>query len=93
MARRIGSKVSSVIVAALRITVLVTQYTYRHSGLLSASAGKGKRFSNGHRTALQQEACQPFFSLLAGKTQAKPRSIPDRLSGGGQALVPRAGLL
>jgi hypothetical protein len=93
MARRIGSKVSSVIVAALRTTVLVTQYTYRHLGLLSASAGKGKRFSNDHRTASQQEACQRFSSLLAGKTQKESRSIPDRLSGGGQALEPGAGLL
>jgi hypothetical protein len=34
-----------------------------------------------------------FFSLLTAKTQAATRSIPDRLSGGGQALEPRAGLL
>jgi hypothetical protein len=34
-----------------------------------------------------------FFSLLAGKPQPETRSIPDRLSGGGQALEPGAGLL
>jgi hypothetical protein len=62
-------------------------------GLLSASAGKGKRFSNDYRSLLQQEACQHFSSLPAAKPQPEARSIPDRLSGGGQALEPRAGLL
>jgi hypothetical protein len=42
MARRIGSKVSSVIVAALRTTVLVTQYTYRHFGAFIGQRREGK---------------------------------------------------